>query len=307
MKPTSTKGPRKIAGMIIALAFVIIAVVWSILRGYAANWTGFGDFTTPDGDFVRGKTLWNWMELFIIPLALAIGAFFLNRSERTVEHEIAEARAQLEREIAIDRQQEAALQSYLDRMADLLLSESWTADSSAADNVARIRTLTVLRGLDEKRKGFVLLFLQEAGLIDVEGPLIDLRRADLRGADLFGADLSGANLVGTSLDKANLNFTKLSDADLSGAVLFDVKLKGADLTGANLSRAYLCNASLWSANLSMANLTEADLSEAYLVEANLDGADLSKANMTEAKVRPGQLAMAYSIKGATMPDGTKHD
>lgn len=67
------------------------------------------------------KTLWDWMELLIIPLVLAIGAFFLNRSERATERETTNKRAELEREIAKDRQQEAALQAYLDRMSDCCL------------------------------------------------------------------------------------------------------------------------------------------------------------------------------------------
>ena len=87
------------------------------------------------------KTLWDWMELLIIPLFLAGGAFFLNRSERNTE-----------REIATDRQQEVALQAYLDRMADLLLKENLRkSDNVEARRVAMVRTLTVLRGLDASK------------------------------------------------------------------------------------------------------------------------------------------------------------
>ena len=38
------------------------------------------------------KTHWDWMELLIIPLVLADGAIFLQRSERAVERRIAEER-----------------------------------------------------------------------------------------------------------------------------------------------------------------------------------------------------------------------
>lgn len=71
----------------------------------------------------EAKTLWDWMELLIIPLLLGLGAVLLNRSERNSARLQAEERSKLEREIATDRQQEAALQAYLDRMADLLLKE----------------------------------------------------------------------------------------------------------------------------------------------------------------------------------------
>jgi len=91
-------------------------------------------YTIPESGF-SGKTLWDWMELLLIPMLLAAGAFSLNRSERVSERrrieertkedrKLAEGRAKLEREITTDRQQEAALQAYLDRMADLLLKEN---------------------------------------------------------------------------------------------------------------------------------------------------------------------------------------
>ena len=41
--------------------------------------------------------------------------------------------------------------------------------------------------------------------------------------------------------------------------------------------------------------------------AILIGADLSEANLKGAKVDKAELAQAKSLKGATMPDGTKHD
>jgi len=71
----------------------------------------------------------------------------------------------------------------------------------------------------------------------------------------------------------NLTVTDLRDAKLNGANLFKAKLNGANLAGA-----ILCGV----------NLEEADLTDAVV----------------DAKQ---QLAQAKSLKGATMPDGTKHD
>lgn len=91
------------------------------------------------------KTLWDWMELMIIPLFLAGGAFYLNRSEKEIERKAAENRAKLEREIATDRQQEMALQAYLDRMEVLLMKNNLqTTTNKDILTVARTRTLAVL-------------------------------------------------------------------------------------------------------------------------------------------------------------------
>ncbi len=55
------------------------------------------------------------------------------------------------------------------------------------------------------------------------------------------------------------------------------------------------------------DLSKADLTEANLRYANLSRAVLSGADLAEAKVTEKQLATAKSLKGATMPDGKKHN
>ena len=56
-----------------------------------------------------------------------------------------------------------------------------------------------------------------------------------------------------------------------------------------------------STTLLGADLSAADLSGADLSEANLRYADLTGATVTDQ-----QLALAWSLRGATLPDGTVH-
>jgi hypothetical protein len=283
---------------------VIIVAVALIFAGYRADWTGFGEYTPPGSEFVRSKTLWDWLELLIIPLFLAIGAYFLERSQRAVEHEIAatrtledrtiaenrikedhklaDERARLDREIAADRQQETALQAYLDSMAELLIGRKLrTTTNKEVRNVARIRTLTVLRVLDQKRRGLVVRFLYDSGLIGKD-PII--------------------NLTGSEVYKAELRKANLREINLSGAMLYK-----ADLTGADLTEAVLSGANLSRAHLLVAQLRGARLNGADLTEATLNGADLANADLTEATISDEQLATAKSLKGATLPNGRVHE
>ena len=120
------------------------------------------------------------------------------------EHQATEERAENERAIALDNQRERALQEYIDKISELVL-EKHLRESKVEEEVrtlARVRTLTALRGLDSPRKGSVLQFLHEAGLICVDQPIIPLKGADLSEADLKGVDLSEANLVGVCLRNA---------------------------------------------------------------------------------------------------------
>jgi uncharacterized protein YjbI with pentapeptide repeats len=68
----------------------------------------------------------------------------------------------------------------------------------------------------------------------------------------------------------------------------------------------LTGAILIGANLEGIHFHKADLSEADLGEADLRAAYLAGANLVQTWISENQLLMARSIKGAIMPDGTKH-
>ncbi len=320
----------KTLGCIAIVVFLIGGLVWFILIGYRLAWTGFST-----------KTLWDWMQILLVPLMLAIGGliggFWFNQIQKNRDERATEQRG----EIAADNQQEASLQAYLDKMSELLL-EKKLRDSAAEDEVqkiARVRTLTVLRGLDPIRKASVIQFLHESGLIDKDKCIINLSGADLSGAKLWGITLSGANFNGAELRGANLGGANLSGANLNKATLWNANFNGAELRGANLGGADLTRANLSSTDLSGADLSEATFIEAdlhwanltganlrgallcnraNLSEANLSGADLSRANFNEAVLWRANLKgaigatfeglemQAASLEGATMPDGSKH-
>jgi Pentapeptide repeats (8 copies) len=152
--------------------------------------------------------------------------------------------------------------------------------------------LTVLPTLNANRKRSVLQFLYEAGLIDKEYPIVDLRGADLRGADLSGAFLSDANLSG---------------AFLSGAFLSEADLRGADLREAELNGAILIKARLGTARVSVV-LPDEGAEPAEPHPAHLRQADLSQANLQWAQGWTyDQLDQAQSLEGATMPDGRQYE
>jgi len=273
------------------------------------DWTGFGDYTGPLTKDQREKTLWDWLELLIIPLVLGVGALLFNKAERANELKIAEQRNKNDQELATDRQREQALQSYIDKMTELLLDrsirESEPQDESRA--VARTRTLTTLRLLDSTRKGILLRFLFEAGLINKGENIVNLEGADLTSAILMGAKLEGANLanvnlmgallMGTYLENANLKEAHLMGADLMDATLVNAVMEGADLRDADLMSANLTTANLRGAYLRGANFRFSDLQRADLANANLMDAQLMGANLKDANL------MGANLEGAMMPNG----
>jgi uncharacterized protein YjbI with pentapeptide repeats len=215
--------------------------------------------TAPNEQVQPSKTLWDWLQLLIVP-AILIGVTFLWSASQTRSDSRRE-----DRRIAADRvaaeqvRRDTTLSDYFQRMSDLMLNKRLLSSKprDAVRSVARTVTLTTLRRLDGGRKGEVVRFLEEARLIDGSGSLVRLAGANLTFAFLTDADLTDANLTRAYLTRGDLTRGDLTRAKLTGA-----DLRGANLRGANLTRAFL---------------TDADLTSAFLTDAFLTGADLKGA------------------------------
>jgi uncharacterized protein YjbI with pentapeptide repeats len=289
------KRPLMVVGIVAASVLMIVLIV-GIIGGYIFNWnwTGLGPYTSPphtsNSDFQRGKTLWDWMQLLFIPVVLAIGGYLFSLSISKNEHVI-----------TLDNQREAALNAYIDNISELLLHENLRESKPDTEirDIARARTLALLQRLDATRKGSVLKFLYETGLIKGDNCVIDLSDADLTQVSIYPGlllnlqttlnayDLSEINLKYAHLEKACLAATRLRGANLSGAMLHNANLTMVDLSGANLRRSLLF-------------YTQLD-------GAKLDGAILDEAIIITSHVTQEQLDKAKSLKGATMPDRSIHD
>ena len=297
---------------------VVLLIVQLLIRiGYAPSWTSFTGFGSHKvKEHVQpAKTLWDWLDLLIIPIVLAIGGYLFTRSENRTTQAAAERRAL-----------DDTLQAYLDGMSQLLTDKELPLHSAqpgdSLSTVARARTLTVLTRLDGERKASVVQFLFESELIyreqilPFEGGLIkrqhnivsldqaNLSEAYLSNTDLSGADLGGANLTGADLGEANLTGADLGEANLTGANMSRVNLRASNLLKANLSYADLSVAYLGYANLGLAYLKGAYLSYADLSVAYLGYAKLSNARgITNEELHQ----QAHSLERATLPDGQKYE
>jgi uncharacterized protein YjbI with pentapeptide repeats len=256
--------PRWLAVLaVLALAGVVVGV---ILYGYLERpgWIGVAD-----------KRFWDYLDLLIVPAALALGVYWLNRVQS--ERELKAEQAQQESALRVEdqRAQSEALQAYLDAMDRLLRDVSLTESSDQLTfinrELAQARTTTVIATLGPERNRIVTLFLRNLRL--TQSPISILREADLAAAKVAGAFLQGADL----------READLRDAILSRAYLVDANLINADLEEANLIRAWLIKADLDRANLDGADLGRAHLSEANLSEVNMNEANLSKADLSNTQ------------------------
>jgi uncharacterized protein YjbI with pentapeptide repeats len=260
----------------LGILILIIAGVWfwGILVGYINPGT---KGATDRKDVVQA------FALILAGVVATIGGIVGVVNLQTSRHSL-----QQQRDLEEQRAQEDALQSYFEQMGDLLTAHNLiSTDREDIRQLAKAQTQTVLARLDGHRKGALLRFLHQAGLISTHRTIVGLSGADLHGADLHGANLSEANLSG-----ANLGFY-ITDTTTLGW-----QSQHTDLSRANLNEA----------NLSMAGLLKTDLSLAELREANLSGARFTNTNLYHAKfTTEKQLERAHIFPGTTMPNGQDYE
>ena len=256
---------------------IVVALAAGIALGWWSwktliGWNALVDYINPRGATQKKEALQVYAVIvagLIASITAAVGLANLRLTRRNLEQQ---------RELEAERAQGTALQAYYEQMGKLLIDNQLrTTEKKEVRELARAQTLTLVRELGAHRMGSLLVFLQSAGLIESKNPAVELVGANLEDANLGGAFLRGTNLRETNLQGANLD--------------------SANLRYANLGLANLPGANLQGANLRGANLHGADLQY-----ANLHGADLGGTGATNE-----QLAQARYLKGATMPDGTKHD
>lgn len=267
-----SKKERRRVLIIAGIVLVVLVFALAIIR-FGWGWTGLqgGYSTVTTHPSIHGvptdiqqppaRTLWDVLQLLAVLAIPIVIVVFTTRSSAQ--------QSKVEHETTLDNQRETLLQDYFNQMTELLLKENLRGAPADAETrtIARARTLSVLRRLDGVRKGSIVQFLYEAGLIDKQNPILQLDGADLssvdlteaslkdvclqnanlqgallRAANLQGADLRYADMQYAQMEGATMEYAHLRGAILSGADLFNVALKGTELEGVSgLHEAYNFN------------------------------------------------------------------
>lgn len=231
---------------------------------------------------LAAKTLWDWLDLLIVPAILAGGALWFNSQARERENVRAD-----------DRDRETMLQRYFDSMLEMKLKQG--INGQEINPAIKMRTTAVLRRMDSRRAREVLNFLRAYKQLNDQGQI-----------DLTEVNLSLVNLSEFDLSKSDLTNAKLNGADLRGAILDEATLVKAELNGADLRKAQVVGSRLQDANLSWADMRYVEMGFANLTNANLKGADLRNANLKNAVVKDLIYDETTKFnKHTTLPDGAK--
>lgn len=232
------------------------------------EWTGFGKRklwkTDTTWEWQPSKTLWDWLQLLIVPAILVMIAFAYSTAQASREHRRADRAAQ-----------DAAVLAYLAQAGDLILTHKLASDKPAAELAGALTFATVHR-VDGARKAEIVRYLFREKLITFDrvthvNPILDLAEVDLHRVDLAHTNLPGdavlraANLRGARFDGADLTDTDFSNADLTGASFRGASLAGVVFKSAILNRAVFDGATIGASPLSQ---EETSFFDACLVKAS---------------------------------------
>jgi len=268
---------RNVILTILVIATLIL-IFWAVNPEDSPEWTGFGTYNGVEGE-TRHKTLWNWLELIIIPVSLGLFIWVFTTFEKDKNKIIED-----------EKFRDVTLDSFMKVMTELIIQHDLAGDPSAKSiAIAKARISIALDQLDGARKGQILQFLYESDLIDNK-PKFKLRGANFNYAILdriilVEAEVRGAYFENTSLRDSNLNGSSFNSCSFKNADLSNSKIEETDLGYTDLTNAKLRNMDLTTIDFEGANLTNADLQGSEITQNQLDnifkkeGIKLTKTNI----------------------------
>ena len=209
-----------IAGLPFLLFVGLMVILGVRQKSKWPAWTGF-----------HGKTLWDFMNLLVVPIMLGSMALAYGTYDSARQYAIESQREEAQQAIEDNRINEEILQTYFDDISDLILNYGLNAENLAgkeldgfneAQILARARTLATVSVLDGKRNGLLLRFLLETDLFTLlqnERLAIDLQEAILTEYDLSGASFNKSNFKDAVLIRTNFRQAYMLGVDFQGSLL----------------------------------------------------------------------------------------
>jgi uncharacterized protein YjbI with pentapeptide repeats len=248
-------------GILPLLLLLLIIANVAIVSNWISNfkWSGF-----------QKKSFWDWLQLLIVPLMLALGAFYLNSAADFRDYQIAQ-----------ERKQQEILTDYFSKMQGLIVETKKIKETSGYKEsnseerlllefrpTAQALTLSVLEQLDGERKGKVIIYLAESQLITVDNnepypqPEIKLDGANLKGMVLNDVDqvVKNGNKLRVIINKSDMTDSRFKRIGL---------LANSDLKGSNFSNSILTSVDFTNANMPQAKFIKGKINNVSFTDTNL--------------------------------------
>lgn len=151
---------------ITTIIIILVVIVAFVVLAYAFGWDWSG-FTS--------KNLWDWLQLLIVPVILAIGGYWLNQMQKSREEEITQRRRELEAQMERRRTKLETQMDFLRRVRAMHVTIGYARDllnahRSAKTYVEQMQQLMKLRAdveeISEDLKASPHLFKLQQKIVD---------------------------------------------------------------------------------------------------------------------------------------------
>lgn len=261
----------------VRLGILSIVFVVAIILLYQVKWSG-----------LRGKNVWDWMDLIIVPLVLASGGLLLQR----IEDQRTEREEAREKQQAREGLMDSIFQSYLDDMSDLMINHQLQTNldivtAHREQKKAKSNPDNESEGTGEKPSDEpVAAYTVDAARLAEATAVVTVARARTVTV-LKSLDVTRRNLLGNFLRETALVTGK------HGTLLTYVDLSSMDLSRTDFYNFNFTGSLFYRTNLSRTNLLKTNFNNAYLFRANLSGADISNSTFCQACLHQAMLEHAY--------------
>jgi uncharacterized protein YjbI with pentapeptide repeats len=208
--------------------------------------------------FEPPKTIWDLLDLLIVPLALAAGAAYLDLSNKKRQFAIEE-----------ERLKDARYRNYLSSMEKLILEHGLLEQNpeSSCQYLAQAYTRDVIKEINGMRIGELLDFLESyrLDLIDPERPQISLRGLRFKKAIMSFRNIRRVNLAEVILHRSEWNKCTCDEIYAPYAKFF---------------RATIHKANFNNCNFENVEFKYSDLRDTIFDSCKLNGADFFRTNLT---------------------------
>lgn len=248
---------------------IIIIIAFSLYIGYNAifpydspEWMGLAPY-----DAVKNgpepKKLWDWLDLLIIPLSVAIIGWIYKEYEKSKDEKK-----------DFENKQNETLDSYFRVISDLIIKSNLLDINLNKESkiIARTRTIVAIEILNDERKGQVLQFLYESKLIN--NNIIELLGANFKSSEVSGIVLKDTTIKGvyfcdSKFIRSYLDRSVFTACDFTNSDFSDSSMQNTNLSYTKLINCKLINIDLTTVDFEGADLTNADLTNSIILESQL--------------------------------------
>lgn len=251
------------------LAVLVIVCLVAIYADIFPDWVG-----------LNGKTVWDLAELMVVPFTLTIGGVLIGR-----------LLDKNQKKMAREAQLQNILESYYDRMSNLIIEKKLQDDENASNgvkNMARAFTSTALNQLNGRRQDQIIQFLYNCNLIIGDEPRIAIgavSQSPITGGIFRGANMANVNLKGVKFISCDFRGARFDDSHLHGVIFIRCKMQNSVFRNTD------CGESIWE--------------KCQLKRASFEGSDLSLSEFIDLKIEKSQLEKARSRKLLKLPNGVR--